>query len=214
MPTADNRLARRKRAGRLRKLRRRKPLFPCDRLTRPLDEAGQQRVEAHAWIAYQLAYRFARRHAPGMPLDDLIAEAFYGLTYAASLFEPERGVPFGAYATMVVRHRLIQSVLAWRRARRCDQLPLVETPDGPVELEAEARPAPEFCAVVAAKEMCERVRRILPARTYKLLRLRYGEGRTLVEIGSRLGLTRQRVRQLVAEAGRELRLAFPEWTRF
>jgi RNA polymerase sigma factor (sigma-70 family) len=149
-----------------------------------------------------------------MPLDDLIAEAFYGLTYAASLFDPERGVPFGAYATMVVRHRLIQSVLAWRRARRCDQLPIVQTPDGPTEVEAEARPAPELCAVVAAKEMCERVRRVLPARTYKLLRLRYGEGRTLVEIGSRLGLTRQRVRQMVAEASHQLRLAFPEWTRF
>jgi RNA polymerase sigma factor (sigma-70 family) len=55
---------------------------------------------------------------------------------------------------------------------------------------------------------------VLPARTYKLLRLRYGEGRTLVEIGSRLGLTGQRVRQMVAEASRQLRLAFPEWTRF
>lgn len=180
----------------------------------PLDEAGQKRVEEHTWLAYQLAWRFARRNARDLPADELISEALYGLTYASGLFKEERGVPFGAYARIVIRHRLIQLTLSWRRNRRACQFPTIATPAGPIEVEAEDRPAPDQCAGAAVKEMCDRVREILPARLYDVLRLYHGEGYTLEEVGTRLGITRQRVTQLVNIARNQVRLRFPEWSRY
>lgn len=214
MCTPSDRPGARNAAGRLRKLRRKRTFRSRGRLARPLNAAGQERVEAHTWLAYQLAWQFARRRPVDLPVDELIAEAFYGLTYASALFKEEFGVPFGAYARIAIRHRLIQRIISWRRLRRASQIPLLSTPTGPLELETEERPRPDLCSSTAAKEMCERVREVLPARLYEALRLYHGEGYTLEEIGSRLGITRQRVRQLFNIARDQVRQCFPEWTRY
>ena len=214
MQTPTNPLAVRNTPCRRRKLRPHKSLSSYGYLAQPLNEAGQKRVEDHTWVAYQLAWKFARHYARDIAADELIAEGLYGLTYASSLFKAELGVPFGAYAHMVIRHRLIQCILTWRRARRCRQLPIISTPTGSIELESEARPAPEPGDGMAAKEICDQIRCVLPARLYDVLYLFYGEGRTLREIGSHMGLTRQRVRQLISQAGNRVRQVFPEWTKF
>jgi RNA polymerase sigma-B factor len=56
-------------------------------------------VEEHAAIAERLARRFARR---GEPLDDLRQVALVGLLKAVERFDPERGLPFVAFATPTV----------------------------------------------------------------------------------------------------------------
>jgi RNA polymerase sigma factor (sigma-70 family) len=197
-------------AGPLRKLPRKR----AGRGIHRLDRAGRERVEAYTWLARQLAWQFARTQSRDIPADELIAEALFGLAYASSLFQEERGVPFGAYVRMVIRHRLIQSVIAWRRGKRFEPFPKIPTPSGPIEVEPEDRPAPDQCSQVASREMCEQVRCVLPARLYDILRLYHGEGRTLREIGLHFGISRQRVRQLVCKAGNRLRQHFPEWTRY
>ena len=78
---------------------------------RPLDAAARARAETAAWVAYRVAWRFARRHARDVPVDELIAEALFALTYAASQYRESRGVPFEGYAHMVIRHWLMQTVL-------------------------------------------------------------------------------------------------------
>ena len=88
-----------------------------------LDEVGQRRVEAFTALAHQMAWKAARFYACDMPADELVAEALLGLTYASCLFDEERGVPFGAYATMVIRHRLIHAVRSWRQAKRPKRMP-------------------------------------------------------------------------------------------
>lgn len=179
---------------------------------RRLSPAAQELVTAHTWIAYRMAWRFARRHARDVPADELIADALYGLTYAASMFRTCHNVPFGAYATMVVRHRLIQAVVRWRRGKRAGRLPTVLTAQGEeMPWEAADRPAPDVQDSTAAREMCARVRRALPARLYKVLRLYHGEGYTLAEIGDRMGLSRQRIRQMVVQARDRVREVFPDW---
>lgn len=76
------------------------------------------------------------------------------------------------------------------------------------EIEGEA--APRWNEI---EEVMERVKELLDARERQILRLRYGlngeaEGKTLSEIGSILGITRERVRQLEARAIDKLRRGF------
>src|SRR5262245_56648089 len=82
-------------AGQSRKKRRQKHSLFSNTVARPLDAAAQEQVKKHSWLAYQLAWRFARNRARDMPADELIAEALYALTYAAGLFEEDRGIEFG-----------------------------------------------------------------------------------------------------------------------
>ena len=56
-------------------------------------------VERTLWIASRSARRFADR---GEPLDDLVQVARIGLLKAIERFEPDQGVPFGAYATPTI----------------------------------------------------------------------------------------------------------------
>lgn len=56
-------------------------------------------IEHTLWIASRSARRFADR---GEPLDDLVQVARIGLLKAVERFDPDHGVPFGAYATPTI----------------------------------------------------------------------------------------------------------------
>ena len=177
---------------------------------RPLDAAGRERVAENVGLAYHYASRAAQYFARDIPWDDVRAEALYALTYAASLFDPDRGVPFEAYATMVIRQRLGAMVTLWRRARRfLGRLPRPAPDEDPWE--AEARPGPDVSTTTATHDFCDRVRDLLPPRLYLVLQLHHGEGKTLEEIGTRFGVSRQRIRELVVKATARVREHFPEW---
>jgi RNA polymerase sigma-B factor len=70
---------------------------------RYVDDREPQRrdeiVERTLWIATRSARRFADR---GEPLDDLVQVARIGLLKAVERFDPDQGVPFGAYATPTI----------------------------------------------------------------------------------------------------------------
>lgn len=57
----------------------------------------------HLSLVRTLAYRFARM---GEPLEDLLQVAAVGLVAAARRFNPDRGVPFVAYATPTIEGEL------------------------------------------------------------------------------------------------------------
>ncbi len=58
---------------------------------------------ATSWIAQRSARRFWDR---GEPFDDLVQVAHIGLLKAIDRFDPEQGVPFGAYATPTIMGEL------------------------------------------------------------------------------------------------------------
>ena len=193
--------------------RRLRPLpLPPGSLQRPLDPVAQSRVVGAIGLAYQLALRYARQRAPDVPTDELIGEALYGLTYAAGMYDETRGVPFGAYAALVIRHRLIHLVRVWRRAGRAGPYPgqAAAEDDNPWEA-ADDNPGPDPATGLAAREMCDRVRQALPRRWYVVLRLHHAEGRTYQEIGRKFGVSREFIRQLVHRAAERARESFPEW---
>ncbi|HSB85795.1 MAG TPA: SigB/SigF/SigG family RNA polymerase sigma factor [Ilumatobacteraceae bacterium] len=60
-------------------------------------------AEHTSWLATRGARRFADR---GEPFDDLVQVARIGLLNAINRFDPEQGVPFGAYATPTIMGEL------------------------------------------------------------------------------------------------------------
>jgi RNA polymerase sigma-B factor len=60
-------------------------------------------VERTLWLATRGARRFADR---GEPFDDLVQVARIGLLNAIDRFDPDHGVPFGAYATPTIMGEL------------------------------------------------------------------------------------------------------------
>ena len=90
--------------------------------SRPLSPEAQGRAEGHLHLVEVLAWEQYRRCGRTVPLDELLGEARLALAYGASLYDAATGVPFGAYATFVIRHRLHQAVTVWRRGGRLDHV--------------------------------------------------------------------------------------------
>jgi RNA polymerase sigma factor (sigma-70 family) len=170
-----------------------------------LDEAAQERAQSHLHLVRILARQEYRRCSRTVPLEELLGEAGVALSYAAGLYDAARDVPFGAYATMVIRHRLVRAVTAWRRGGRLDHVrftDLAATPDGVglMDFDPPCPRAREPYQVAVTQELLGHVRRVLPARWFRLLRLHYACGYTLEEIGELLGISRQRAQQLLVQA--------------
>jgi DNA-directed RNA polymerase specialized sigma subunit len=172
---------------------------------RPLDAEARERVLVCVGLAEGLARREFRLCGRVMPLEELLGEARLALADAASRFREDAGVPFRAYATMVIRHRLVQAITVWRRGGRLafpcfSDLGLFGVGGRLLAPDPHCPWAHEPGQIVANQEMLERVRRALPPRWFTLLELYYGQGYTMVEIGRQLGMSRQRVQELLCKA--------------
>ncbi|MBI2301527.1 MAG: sigma-70 family RNA polymerase sigma factor [Armatimonadetes bacterium] len=156
-----------------------------------------------------MARRFA---ACGVPLDDLVQEGSVGLIHAVDRFDAGRGVPFGYYAALWIRHALRRAVAGPGPAGDAEAEPPDLVPDADL-LDSLADPrahAPEAGALEAAGDSS--VRRLLSGldeRESQVLIRRLGlfgeREHTLAEIGAALGLSRQRVQQLEQRALARLR---------
>lgn len=175
---------------------------------RPLDHQRQQWVVEHVTLSYRLAWRFARQRGRMLPADELIAEALFALTYAASMYQPQREVPFRIYATLVIRHRLIQMSLAWQR-RQCVAHRTVSVELVPSALHTtDTTPYGTFDETL---RLCAQVRQSLPEHWYEILWLYCTEGLTMEAIGQRLNVSKQRAQRIVAKAITRARTHVDGW---
>jgi RNA polymerase sigma factor (sigma-70 family) len=182
-------------------------LSPADATgPQPLDEVQRQLVSEHYQTAYQIAWRFARHHLTDVPVEELISEALFALTYAAGLFDPARGVPFRMYAAIVIRHRLIRVGIVWRRHERTN---LASGECDPIEQEP-FRPEEEIDTPFA-DSVCAKLRGTLPQRWYNVLWLHCTEGLTLEEIGDQLGVSKQRAQKIITQAMIRARAQVDGW---
>lgn len=173
--------------------------------SRQLDDAARERAQAHLHLADALAWRQYQHCGRTVPLEELQGEAQLALVYAASLYEEAKGVPFGAYVTMVIRHRLAQAVTLWRRGGRLDHIRFTDLLAQTSEEDTRAfepvcpyhREAEEEATL---QELVDCIRRVMPDRWFLLLELYFVREYTLEEIGEQLHISRERVRQLVAKA--------------
>lgn len=159
-----------------------------------------QLAEQNLGLAWAFAWKFAKDNRD-VDVDDLASEALYALTYAASRYDGR--VPFVPYATMVIRHRLIQWV---RRARLRKTAHFAVDQDG----ETWQPMAPAELDGATQSELLRCLNDVMPERWLIMLRLYAVEAWTMKEIGARFGVSRQRAQELVRKAINKARLRLRE----
>lgn len=140
--------------------------------------------------------------------DELHSEGLLALDRAARTFDPARGFAFSTYATFCIKNSVLRLAanLARENSRRPHSLdalgldPIDPRPSRDAERDArEAR----------ADALRDALSRLAPRRA-EVVRARLA-GETLEEIGARMGVTKERVRQIEAGAmgslGRDRELA-------
>lgn len=158
--------------------------------------------------------RIARRlHPAGVTAvgpEDLESAGVLGLIDAVDRFEPGRGVPFEAYASLRIRGAVLDELRSATGGRRAEM---------PVQLSLDALltegdhtlpTVNDTGAARAAEDVASRVEsalRYLPERQREVIARYYGQSLTLRETGVRMGISEARVSQLHTEAIAALRRA-------
>lgn len=189
------------------------------------DERRRTRlVESHLHLLDLAAAHWSRRY-PILDRDDLRQAAYFGLRRAAERFDPERGVLFSTFAFHGLRdaiQRELPSLLGMVRVPKRPTAPrpsVASFEDDAPEPEDEGTTSNPY-EVASRAEDRERVRFALGKlrpRDALVAELRFGingAGRThtYAEVGERLGVTGERVRQIEARALSRLRAALADRT--
>ncbi|HKQ63161.1 MAG TPA: RNA polymerase sigma factor RpoD/SigA [Candidatus Polarisedimenticolaceae bacterium] len=164
----------------------------------------------------------------GVPFEDLINEGNVGLVEAARRFDPTRGTRFVTCAVWWIRKAILGAIderaalvpvpVYQRRHGGSDRARVVEL-DAPSGAERETRRveplrAPEESAEQAliereSRDLLDTALAGLGERERAVLSLRFGldgnRPHVLEELGARLGVSRERVRQIEAQALRRLK---------
>jgi RNA polymerase primary sigma factor len=171
---------------------------------------------------------YAKRYRSlGVPLVDLIHEGNLGLMEAARRFDPSRNVKFITYAVWWIRQSMMHVVAEQTRAfsfppklfplLRAEDVSLSD-PIGPSDapgrelgdtLPQDQVPVDDEMIHQADLDELSRALLDLDGKEREIVSMRFGladdEPRTLQEIGNRLHLSRERVRQLESRAKDKLR---------
>jgi RNA polymerase sigma factor (sigma-70 family) len=150
----------------------------------------------------RLVFWVAHRQYPGQAdYADLIQEGRIGLWQAILHYDPGRGLSFSTLAVKAISHRV------WNAVERASKL------EGWLEGKGGGDSLAEIIAAWKAEQIRQAVQEelaCLPERMRQVIELAYGlaghERISLAEIGRRLGLTRERVRQVRNDALVLLRL--------
>jgi RNA polymerase sigma factor FliA len=136
-----------------------------------------------------------------------------GLIQAIDRFEPERGIPFEAYAVLRIRGAILDearqldvlSRAARHRAKGEDARAATISLDllqerGEVVEPTQVAEADDQAARDGLREDVERALAAIPRRERSILASYYDEGLTLAAIGRRLGVSEARISQLHSRA--------------
>lgn len=176
----------------------------------PLSPAQQELVNSCIALAYAWAERYGW-DLDWLPWEDRLSEAFDALVRAAQYYDPDyrvggKPVKFCTYAGNGIRNRFRS--LRWERANRPKAPQKWECRWADAERDyhepADLRHAPDLLAVHDELKAC---RKLCTRREWRLLCLRYGQGLGLREMALKLGISKERVRQIVAGAIRKVRAA-------
>jgi RNA polymerase sigma factor for flagellar operon FliA len=172
-------------------------------------------IERYVPLARALARRVRLVDTPLADADDLASAAFLGLIDAVDRFEPGRGVPFEAYASLRIRGSIIDEL------RRTDERGRSAGPgEKPKTLSLDGLVEEEWCPFLGTddgvedkfehEDICGRVEgalKVLPPRQREVLARYYSDSLTLREAGKRMGISEARACQLHGRAIFNLRRA-------
>jgi RNA polymerase primary sigma factor len=200
-----------------------------ERIRQQGDHAALTRlVECNLQFVVSCAKRY--RHL-GVPFLDLVHEGNLGLIEAARRFDPSRNVKFITYAVWWIRQSMMQALSDQTRAFSFPpkMFAVLRTSAGDVSLSApigrsgdgeirelgdvltQEQVAPFEDELIHRADLDELAGALhdLDGKECEVVRLRFGleddEPRTLQEIGDRLHLSRERIRQIESRAKEKLR---------
>ena len=173
-------------------------------------------IERYIPLARGLARRRRLVDTPVTDQDDLASAAFLGLIDAVDRFEPGRGVPFEAYASLRIRGAIIDELRRIDergRSAGAEMQPRTMSLSGLVEeewryfLTTTDETADDKFEHEDLRGRVEAALRGLPPRQRELLARYYAESLTLREAGQRMGVSEARACQLHGRAITNLRRA-------
>src|SRR5712691_1645459 len=174
------------------------------------EEAKKKLIESNLRLVMSITRNYTK---PGVPLLYLIQEGNLGLIRAVEKFDYKLGYKLSTYATWWIRQAVTRALADQGRTIR---LPVGDGESMYADLIEDIhsfRPDEETSQKLRRVELADALMRLNP-RMRRVLALRFGlDGetpQTLEEVGSGLGITRERVRQLESRALRELRVAAPD----
>jgi RNA polymerase sporulation-specific sigma factor len=142
----------------------------------------------------------------GLPLDDLVGEGSVGLVRGLRSHNPALGT-LSEHLSVSITHAIIDAVRRWKPWR---QLPVDAEGEAVEPEDPLAEPVESGAEQADARAWVEQTMAVaLTPREREAVSLRYlqGEHRTLEEVAGVMGVTRERVRQMVETAVAKLRYA-------
>jgi RNA polymerase sigma factor FliA len=146
--------------------------------------------------------------------DDVASAAMIGLIAAVDRFDPRRGVPFEAYASLRIRGAVVDELRRVDERGRPDRRPagaeLAISLDALLESGAHQGPAVDdgFTERFEQEDLKTRIQDALgrlPARQREVIARYYGDELTLREAGAKMGVSEARACQLHGRAIQSLR---------
>lgn len=167
-------------------------------------------IERYAGMATRMARRLHPAGITATSREDLQSAGLIGLIDAVDRYQPERGVPFEAYAALRVRGAVLDELRAATGGRR-NETPMQLSLDVLLDEGDHTLPATdERGAQRAAEDLASRVEsalRCLPLRQREVLARYYGQSLTLRQAGKSMGISEARACQLHGNAIANLRRA-------
>ncbi len=183
-------------------------------------------IKANIGLVYQIAEKLRTKgERLGLAREDLVQEGVLGMARALETFDSEAGTAFATYSYFWIYHHMNRSiensglirVPTWARSTRTAEAknavflePLDSSSQYPTESRTVEAPTPEPLRLyptidsdMDTRNVHDDLRRAvnsLPSREATVIRGRFFEEMTLAEVGSDLGVSRERVRQIEAEA--------------
>jgi RNA polymerase primary sigma factor len=181
-----------------------------DEIEQLLDRAGRVKSEI-VQANLRLVVSIAKRHMhSGQELFEIISDGNISLMRAVDKFDYTRGFKFSTYASWAVMKNFARSIPEERRHGERYQTGWDEMLDS---VNAASPDDGELDHLSVVRGTLDRMLATLDARERAILRQRYGledagEPQTLEQIGRRMGVSKERVRQLEARAIVKLRGGF------
>lgn len=173
-------------------------------LERLLAEAGKTRAEL-AQANLRLVMSIARRvSSSDDECEEFVAEGNAILLNAIDKFDFARGYRFSTYATHAVQRHLFRLV-GRRNKRRLRELTETSSTLLDSSVAPESDGPTEQQVMEAAKTIIAQIDEVLDVRSARIVRGRFGlnetgKGKSLREIGEELGISKERVRQILQQS--------------
>ena len=176
---------------------------PCPGMSRT-EYTHSDLVTSHMGLVKAIACRLFKLFGGAVDLDDLVSMGSVGLMQAAARYRPDSSTTFSTFAYYRIRGAIYDGIKSSTPIPRATDRDVYETS----EL---ACPSVDPCEATEARRSSKRLDTALhhlPAQRQRLLREHYYGGKSLLDAGRDLGISKSWASRLHSKALSELRIIF------